>query len=199
MSSRVVRLDDSGWPAPRVAFRGAPAGLQRPGPHFMPQKPMRRLKTLRDSGRRFSPASLFAERLIRGIGMRSPPRPSSAAPAPRPAPAIVLGTGSLRARPRARESGESGGLENGGCPRSEQAPPFKIQIRVLRAGERPGCANRACGARPREPRGRRGAGRGAPEQIGRGGERGSAREVAPPRVSPVDRRERDNAGPFMGF
>lgn len=160
VSSRVVRLGDSGSPAPLVAFRGAPAGLQRPGPHFMPQKPMRRLKTLRDSGRRFSLASLFAESMIPGIGMRSPPAPPPRPPLPAPLPPLSSGRGASERDRGLGKAGSPGALRTGRCPRSEQAPPFKIQIRVLRAGERPGCANRACGARPGEPARTAGGGAG---------------------------------------
>lgn len=62
VSSRVVRLDDSSSPAPRVAFRGATAGLQRPGPHFMPEKPMRRLKTLCNSSRKILSPDLYLQK-----------------------------------------------------------------------------------------------------------------------------------------
>lgn len=62
VSSRVVRLDDSGSPATRVAFRGATAGLQRPGPHFMPEKPMRRLKTLSNSNRKILSRDLYLQK-----------------------------------------------------------------------------------------------------------------------------------------
>lgn len=62
VSSRVVRLDDSSSPAPRVAFRGATAGLQRPGPHFMPEKPMRRLKALCNSSRKILSRDLYLQK-----------------------------------------------------------------------------------------------------------------------------------------
>lgn len=56
---------DSTTPArlrPRVAFRGATAGLQRPGPHFMPEKPMRRLKALCNSSRKILSRDLYLQK-----------------------------------------------------------------------------------------------------------------------------------------
>ncbi|XP_008565302.1 PREDICTED: sonic hedgehog protein-like, partial [Galeopterus variegatus] len=62
VSSGVVRLDDSGSPAPRVAFRGAPEGPPRPVPHFMTEKPMRRLNSFCNSSRKTLSCNLYLQK-----------------------------------------------------------------------------------------------------------------------------------------
>lgn len=59
MSSGVVRLDDSSALEPRVAFRGAMECFQLPVPHFMPEKPMRRLKAFCNSSRKILSGNLY--------------------------------------------------------------------------------------------------------------------------------------------
>lgn len=171
------------------AFRAAMSGLQRPAPHFMPEKTMRRLKALSNSSRKILSRDLYLQKAgSRRLECKEdgdvpapPPRP----PARRPTPIIVFGTVSLRERQRPERAGSQGALRTRRFQSSEQAPPFKIQIHISSAWKR-GLAVQIALVRPgllESPRvNRRGCGGGAaPEQIGRGrpraGERGSREGV----------------------